>query len=39
MKNLACLIFCLLLALANLATQANGETSGMEKINIGKQLA
>ena len=39
MKNLGCIIFCLLLALINPAAQASGETPGMEKINIGKQLA
>ena len=39
MKNLGPIIFCLLLALINPLAQANGEPTGMEKINIGKQLA
>lgn len=39
MKNIAFLIFCLLLALINPAFQANGEAANMEKINIGKKLA
>lgn len=39
MKNLACAIFCLLFALITSVTQARGESAGVEKINIGRQLA
>lgn len=39
MKNIISMMFCLLLSVIIPLSQANGETPGMEKINIGKKLA
>lgn len=39
MKNLYSIIFCVLLALIFPASQANGESQDVEKINIGKKQA